>query len=609
MFNNIIYFIVALLIFNISYPEKAPEGSLFFTAAMLFLSWAVFAGYCFWGFRHFKRGVTKGGYAGGNIGALSAFYQRLVVRLSVLALFLFALAVFLFNIKYWILLVPFAEKFSVFQGLAALSLFFFYLCTIWYFAYPAYEAIFRPGIRKKSFIVSNLRLNFPVLFPWASLSLVYDLVALTALFGPDRFFNSVQGQILFFAVFLMLLMIFMPALIQRWWGCRPIRDGLKGRELEKFLKDNGFRYRGLLDWPIFEGRMMTAGIMGIVPRYRYILVADSLLEILSMEELKAVLAHEMGHARYRHLAFYLLFFIGFMIISMGMPDMVVSLLLLFPFFQDILVSEGTQSASLFYLIFSIPMLISLLIYFRYVMGFFMRNYERQADLYSASLMGTPEPIISSLEKIAYAGGRSRNVPSWHHFSVRQRVEYLWKTISDPGMFRRHNRFVFKAFIIYLVCMGAVGYFLHLSGAKDRFNRFAVTRAIERQVVEDPDNAALLQTVGSLYLEMGGYPEAAGAYERVIAIEPENAAALNNLAWILATAPQKDLLNPPRAVALAQRAVSIERSAMFLDTLAEAHFVNGSAQKAITIIEEAIDRAEENRTYYKGQLRKFRGLED
>jgi Zn-dependent protease with chaperone function len=59
----------------------------------------------------------------------------------------------------------------------------------------------------------------------------------------------------------------------------------------------------MLKWPIFEGRMLTAGIMGLVPRYRYILITESLMDVLSIEELKAVVAHEMGHAKYRHLLF------------------------------------------------------------------------------------------------------------------------------------------------------------------------------------------------------------------------------------------------------------------------------------------------------------------
>ena len=48
---------------------------------------------------------------------------------------------------------------------------------------------------------------------------------------------------------------------------------------------------------------------------------------------------------------------------------------------------------------------------------------------------------------------------------------------------------------------------------------------------------------------------------------------------------KELRNPKRAIELAEKAVAIERSPSFLDTLAEAYFVNGSIQKAIEKIKE------------------------
>jgi len=118
-------------------------------------------------------------------------------------------------------------------------------------------------------------------------------------------------------------MVVMPKFIQYWWGCKPLASSERGRQLDLFLRQMRFKYRTLLTWPIIEGRMMTAGIMGIVPRYRYILVTDSLLETLSLEELKAVLAHEMGHAKYRHLLFYILFFVGFMVVSFGLSDLFV----------------------------------------------------------------------------------------------------------------------------------------------------------------------------------------------------------------------------------------------------------------------------------------------
>jgi len=114
----------------------------------------------------------------------------------------------------------------------------------------------------------------------------------------------------------------------------------------------------------------------------------------------------------------------------------------------------------------------MVVYFRYVMGFFMRHFERQADLYSALTMGGPRETISSLEKIAIMSGKIRDLPSWHHFSIGQRVDYLWKFLRDPGLVRKQNRFVSVCFTLYLVCMISLGYFLNFSPAKDRlFNEW------------------------------------------------------------------------------------------------------------------------------------------
>ena len=62
----------------------------------------------------------------------------------------------------------------------------------------------------------------------------------------------------------------------------------------------------------------------------------------------------------------------------------------------------------------------------------------------------------------------------------------------------------------------------------------------------------------------------------------------------------------RALALAQKAVALERSPVFLDTLAEALYANGFAPEAVETIKEAIDLARENVEYYRRQLLKFTG---
>ena len=108
----------------------------------------------------------------------------------------------------------------------------------------------------------------------------------------------------------------------------------------------------------------------------------------------------------------------------------------------------------------------------------------------------------------------------------------------------------------------------------------------------------------VYQQMGKYPEAIHAYERVIELDPDQAVSLNNLAWLLVTAPDRELRDKSRALVLARRAVALERSPVFLDTLAEACYVNGRIQEAIELAKEAIARATEDRGYYQKQLEKF-----
>ena len=87
-------------------------------------------------------------------------------------------------------------------------------------------------------------------------------------------------------------------------------------------------------------------------------------------------------------------------------------------------------------------------------------------------------------------------------------------------------------------------------------------------------------------------------------DPDQAEALNNLAWLLVTAPDEELRDKKRSLVLAKKAVLLERSSVFLDTLAEAYYVNGFMPEAVKTIEEAIAVATENRGYYEKQLEKF-----
>jgi len=602
MFNNILYFIAVILIFNLSYSANASDNSFLSCFVMLFLTWLIFAGYCRWVFHRLKSHLLN--HDGTGDGRPTVRYQRLIVRLSVMAIVLFALDVYVLNLKYWVQMIPGVHRFPVFQGSIALSLFFLYLCTIWYFSCPAHQIIFGSGITRRSFVHSNLRLTFSILFPWMALSLTYDLILLFQPPGYEGLTNRVDVQVIFFAVFLAVLMTFMPVIVQYWWGCKPIAASEKVRKLEVFLHEKAFKYRCLLKWPIFEGQMLTAGIMGIVPRFRYLLISDSLFEMLSTEELESVFAHEMGHAKYYHLLLHILFFAGFVLVSFGLSDLFFYILYALPLFQKMAVVNNTQAMNLFYLVLSIPMIITMIVFFRYVMGFFMRNFERQADLYSVTIMGTSKPIISSLEKIAYVSGKIRDLPNWHHFSIRQRVDCLSQSIRDPGLIRRHNRFLIVSFLVYLVSVAGLGYFLNFSTMKQNLIYSISEKVLNREIMKQPDNIVLYQELAMVYLQMGKHREAIKAYEKIINRDPNNVMALNNLAWILLTSPNQELRDYTHALDLAEKAVSFKRLPAFLDTLAQAYYANAMFDKALMTMEEAIRLAADNRSYFEDQSRKF-----
>jgi Zn-dependent protease with chaperone function len=600
MFNHIIYFIVVLLVFSVSYAGKSAGNSIWLTLGMTGLFWAGFALYC----RSVFEKLRHRHLAGGSGGGLTARYHRAHVTLSVLAIVLFSLLVLLFSLKYWILRIPGFTVFTVLQGLLAMGLFFAFLCTIWYFAFPAYRQLFGTDITRRSYIISNSRLNLPILFPWAFLSLISDLLSVSPWGNSVGFFNSMTGQMIFYAVFLIMLMAVLPVFIQSWWGCKPLKDTVKARELEEFLRKRGFKYRKLLRWPLFEGRMMTAGIMGIVSRYRYILVTDSLLEMLTEEELKAVLAHEMGHAKHHHLLFYVLFLIGYLVLAFGLFDIYFYFLASRPFFMQFLSSSHAEGNTLFSFALSLPMLVTLIIYFRYVMGFFMRHFERQADLYSAKIMGTPEYTIDSLEKIAWLSGKSRDVPSWHHFSIRQRVDCLQRFAREPFLLKKHNRFVTTSFSLFIIFLAALGYLLNFSSLKDKATYAALEIALQEQVNAHPADLSLYENLAMLYYEMEDYHKAKDVYEKILKIDSNLPVSLNNLAWLLATSSDPAVRDRKRALVLAKKAVSFERSPGYLDTLAEAYYVNGYREEAVRIIKEALSQAKEKKDYYRQQLQRF-----
>ena len=604
MFSNIIYIIIVLVLFQFNYPVEGLFRSPLISVFVIFLLWLNFAIYCRYRFSRllaFYRGNSTG-FAQSKV---SSAYQSAVTKLSILSILIFALFVYLLNLKYWLLKIPGFTTFSILPSAVAILIFFIFLATIWYYGYPAYCAIFPCLVRRWVYVVSNIKLNFPIVFPWAILTVCYDLIGLLAWPSLKKIFENEIGQFIFFTVFLIILVIFLPPFIKYWWGCSSLPQTEKKESIVNFLRKSGFKYKDILRWPLLEGRMMTAGVMGLLPKFRYILVTDSLLNLLSEEELNAVMAHEIGHIKYKHILFYIFFLLGYMALSISLFDIFFYAMAANPWLFDLLRSQKEIQTGIFYSLFSVPVILSVILYFRYIMGFFMRNFERQADLYSAKLMGKPEPTIMSLEKIAQMSGQSRNVPSWHHFSIAERVECLWRSLQDPQLIKRHSRRLALFLIVFFLLIASLEYTLNFSSIKRNIEQIFLTHILNKELIDSPENIETYKNLAYIYQRRENLSKARWAYENILRLNPDDGMALNNLAWILATAQDTTLLDYPKALLLAKQAVEIESSPTFLDTLAEAYYVNGLQDKAIQTIKKALEKASDNRKYLISQLEKFK----
>ncbi|NIV97696.1 peptidase, partial [Candidatus Saccharibacteria bacterium] len=104
---------------------------------------------------------------------------------------------------------------------------------------------------------------------------------------PARFLATAGGEITYFLIFLFTVAILGPVMIQKFWRCKPLESNEHRTRIENLCRKAGIAYADILYWPIFGGKMITAGVMGLIQKFRYILVTPSLLRLLEPEEIDA----------------------------------------------------------------------------------------------------------------------------------------------------------------------------------------------------------------------------------------------------------------------------------------------------------------------------------
>lgn len=256
------------------------------------------------------------------------------------------------------------------------------------------------------------------------------------LVDPEIAWRIASVSILISAAFVFL---FAPLIARLLLNVERMPDGEVREELLDVCRRHIVRVRDVLLWHT-SGSMINAAVMGLIAPLRYVLITDGLLESMRPDQVRAVMAHEVGHVRRRHMPWMVLTLIAIMVGSI----VVIELVLLGGLAVGLSVPRDGQQWVIAFM--GAGQLLFVLLMF----GWVSRRFERQADSFAVQHLSglgmsgaqaanpsgtiTPEAVAAmngALETIARLNAVDPNRPSWRHGSIAWRQSYLHSLIGSP----------------------------------------------------------------------------------------------------------------------------------------------------------------------------------
>lgn len=197
-----------------------------------------------------------------------------------------------------------------------------------------------------------------------------------------------------FLAFQVLMLVLAPVLIlPRFNKFTPLPDGSLKDRLMNLATRTQFRAHSI---EVMDGskrsRHANAFFTGL-GRFRKIVLFDTLISQLGEEELEAVLAHEIGHFRLRHIP---KLFAGSAVMTLA-GFAALAWLAGQPWFFH---AFGFQTLTIpvAFLLFAL-LSDAATFWFTPLSHMLSRRFEYQADAFAAKAMGNPEPLVAALRKL------------------------------------------------------------------------------------------------------------------------------------------------------------------------------------------------------------------
>ena len=176
----------------------------------------------------------------------------------------------------------------------------------------------------------------------------------------------------------------------------PLEDGLLKDKILSYARRENFTMSGIFTMDGSKRSTKLNAFFTGFGRFRKIVFFDTLLEKVEDDEVVAVLAHEMGHFKKKHIWKMM----AAHILQTGLMFYLLSLFLNNPgLFEAFRMERISIYASLFFFAFlysPINTLVSI------SFNLLSRSHEYEADRYAAETTGKPEALIRSLKKLSLA---------------------------------------------------------------------------------------------------------------------------------------------------------------------------------------------------------------
>ncbi|HUO26072.1 MAG TPA: M48 family metallopeptidase [Candidatus Aquilonibacter sp.] len=247
-------------------------------------------------------------------------------------------------------------------------------------------------------------------------SIVVELLYFTIRQSPQHWWLITWA--LFMGLFILLAQIAPVVLFPIFYKFEPLENEELRRRLVQLGERSGTHVRGIYRWKLSEkSKKANAALTGL-GRTRRIILADTLLDNYAPEEIEAVLAHELGHHVHRHILKSILIQAAITLLGFWVANWVLHYSVDHHMFEELSDFANLPLLAIVATGLSFLLMPALNAYSRY--------NERQADQYAFESIGSVEPFISSMNKLASQNLAERTPSRW--------VELLFH--SHPAISKR-----------------------------------------------------------------------------------------------------------------------------------------------------------------------------